>query len=177
MEKTLDLKNFNFECVRCGNCCYNILRKMESGSYGYNFQGNFTYEPQVSATIPFSEIPELRKNLFNNYNVELRVLPEFVLFMRDINVGFVYQYKLGVKKKKFCYYYDIRKRECKIYPIRPSTCRSYPLTLNMNNPTFPTIEPTCTGITNEIKKQFPNMKEGEAYNINNNGLILSLIHI
>ena len=171
MERILDLKKFNFECVRCGNCCYNVSRKRESGDYGYNFQGSFTSNPQVSVSIPFSEIPELKKNLSNEYNLELQVHPEFVLFMRDIKVGFIYQYQLGVKKKKYCRYYDIRKRECKIYPIRPSTCRSYPLSLNINNPTFPTIEPTCTGISNELKKQFPNMKEGEAYNFSSDGLI------
>ena len=91
--------------------------------------------------------------------------------MRDFQVGFICQYQLGVKKKKYCRYYDIRKRECKIYPIRPSTCRSYPLTFNINNSTFPTIEPICTGITNEVKKQFPNREDGVTYNINNADLI------
>ncbi len=166
MERILDLKKFNFECVKCGNCCYNVLRKRDSSSYGYNFQGNFTLNPQESVSILYTEIPELKKNLSNNYNLELQVHPEFVFFMRDVKVGFIYQYQLGVKKKKFCRYYDIRKRECKIYPIRPSICRSYPLALNLNDTTFPTIEPTCTGITNEVKKQFPNLKDGVAYNYN-----------
>ncbi len=176
MERILDFKNFNFECVRCGNCCYNILRKIEFGDYGYNFQGNLTYNPQRSLTIPFFEIPELKKNLSNKYNLELQVHPEFVFFMRDFQVGFIYQYQLGVKKKKYCRYYDIRKRQCKIYPVRPSVCRSYPLALNINNSTFPTIDTSCTGITNEIKKQFPNMKEGGTYNFNIEGLIKAFLH-
>ncbi len=82
------------------------MRNTEFGDYGYNFQGNFTYNPQVSVSIPFSEIPELKKNLSNHYNLGLQVHPEFVLFMRNIQVGFIFQYQLGVKKKKYCRYYN-----------------------------------------------------------------------
>ena len=38
------------------------------------------------------------------------------------------------------------------------------------------LEPTCTGITNEIKKQFPNTRDGEAYNYNIDGLIKAFLH-
>ena len=166
MVKCVDLKRFNFECVRCGNCCYNVLRKMESGDHGYNFRGEFRYNPLSSVSILYTEIPELRENLYNHYKMELDIHPQHVFFMKEFPIGFIFQYQLGVKKKKYCRYYDIQKRICKIYPIRPSTCREYPLSMNPNNLTFPSIELTCTGIIKEIKKQFPDLKEGEPSHFN-----------
>ena len=176
MKNYLDLKKLDFKCIKCGNCCYNALRQMGIGVYGYNFRGELTYNPQVSVTIPYTEVPELRENLYNQYNLGLKVYPEYVLFMKDFPVGFIVQYQMGVKKKKFCRYYDIQKRECKIYSIRPSTCRAYPLTANPENPTFPTIESTCKGISKAIEKQFPNMREGEPYQINNFEMIQAFFH-
>ncbi len=41
MANYLDLKKVNFTCRKCGNCCYNILRKVKIDQYGYNFQGKF----------------------------------------------------------------------------------------------------------------------------------------
>ena len=171
MRNDFDLTKINFKCTRCGNCCYNVLRKMEYGYYNYNFQGNFIYNPQVSVAVFYTEIPELKINLKEKYNLELKVHPAYVLFLKDFQVGFIYQYQIGVKKKKFCRYYNIRKRMCKIYPIRPSTCRSYPLIFNTSDPTFPSIESICTGINNEIKKQIPNMREGELIDFSKVGLI------
>jgi len=171
MDKSIDLENYHFECVRCGNCCYNVVRRVESNEYGYNFQGNFVLNPHTSVTIPFTEVPELKKNLSNHFNLELRLYPQYVLFLKEYQVGFIYNYQLGVKKKKFCRYYDIANRLCKIHSIRPSTCRAYPLTLNLDNTAFPTIEGTCTAVNEEIKRQFPSMKAGECFRFNNSGLI------
>ncbi|HEC40613.1 MAG TPA: YkgJ family cysteine cluster protein [bacterium] len=171
MGKIFDISKINFKCTRCGNCCYNVLRKMEHGHYNYDFQGNFVYNPQVSVSVLYTEVPGLEKNLKEKYNLELKVHPAYVLFLKDFQVGFIYEYQVGVKKKKYCRYYDLRKRLCKIYSIRPSSCRSYPLTLNTSNPTFPSIEPICTGIINEINKQNPNMREGDLFNFSKTGLI------
>ncbi|KKM85854.1 hypothetical protein LCGC14_1284870 [marine sediment metagenome] len=171
MVKSFDIAKINFKCTRCGNCCYNVLRKMEYGYYNYDFRGNFIYNPQVSVSVFFTEIPDLEKNLKEKYNLELKVHPAYVLFLKDFQVGFIYQYQVGVKKKKYCQYYDMRKRVCKIYPIRPSTCRSYPLTINTSNLTFPSIEPICTGIMNGINNQIPNMREGDFFNFSQAGLI------
>ena len=139
MVNYLDLKKVNFTCRKCGNCCYNILRKVEIGQYGYNFQGKFTYNPQTSVSISYTEVPELKKNLYNQYILELDIHPGDVFFMKDFSIGFIFDYQLEVKKKKYCRYYDIRERVCTIHPIRPTACRAYPFTVNLNNPTFPTI--------------------------------------
>ncbi len=126
----------------------------------HSFQGKFAYNPQTSVSIHYIEVNELKKDLYNQYNLELDVHPGEVFFMKDYSKGFIFEYHLGVKKKKYCRYYDIRKRVCKIHPIRPTACRSYSLTVNLNNPTFPTIEGTCMEILEEVKKQFPNMRKG-----------------
>lgn len=166
MDNVLDLKKFNFKCVKCGNCCYNILRRTETGEFGYNFRGEFTYNPLTSLTIPYTEVPELKRNLKRHYNLELDIHPQHVFFMKDFSVGFIFQYQVGVKKKKCCRYYDVQNRICKIYPIRPSTCREYPLAVNPSNLTFPSIEATCTGLIREVMRQHSDYKDGEPYHFN-----------
>ncbi len=125
------------------------------------------YNPQTSVSISYTEVPELKKNLYNQYNLELNIHPGDVFFMKDFSIGFIFDYQLGVKKKKYCRYYDIRERVCKIHPIRPTACRVYPLTVNLSNRTFPIIEGACTGILEEVNKQFPNMPKGSGYQVNN----------
>jgi len=144
---------------------------VELNQYGYNFQGKFTYNPQTSVSVSNTEISEMKETLYNQYNLELDYHPGEVFFMKDFSIGFIIDYQLGVKKKKYCKYYDIHERACKIHPIRPAACRTYPLIVNLNNPIFPTIEGTCNFIIEELRKQFPNQRNGSGYQINNFELI------
>ena len=190
----LDLSNFHFNCLLCGNCCYNVLRKVETTDYAYDYRGNFTQNPELSVAIPYTELPKLKINIRQLYNLNLRVHPQEVFFMKDFPVGFIYMYQMGVRKKKFCIFYDIRQRKCKIYSVRPSACRSFPLIFNPLNISLPTIEGACTGIENEFRRQFPAMKVGQVFEIDNtelarafldefllfildNEFMLSLIHL
>lgn len=72
-------------------------------------------------------------------------------------------------------FYDIRQRKCKIYSVRPFTCRSFPLIFNPDNISFPTIEWACTGIENEVRKQFPAMKDRQVFQIDNIELARSFL--
>lgn len=171
----LDLKNFHFKCLLCGNCCYNVLHKVETTEYAYDYQGNLTQNPELSVAIPYTELPTLKRNIHLQYNLDLRVHPQEAFFMKDFRVGFIYMYQMGVKKKKFCMFYDIHQRKCKIYSARPSACRSYPLIFNPDNISLPTIEWACTGIENEIRRQFPAMKDGQVFEIDNIELASSFL--
>ena len=163
----LDLSNFHFTCSLCGDCCYNVVRKVETTSYAYDCQGKLTQNPEISVTIPYTELPTLKTNIRQLYNLDLRVYPQEVFFLKDYPIGFIYMYHLGVKKRKYCIFYDIHQRKCKIYSARPSACRIFPLVFNPDNINFPTIEWACTGIENEFKRQFPALKVGQAFEINN----------
>jgi len=165
--RQLDFKKFNFKCLLCGNCCYNVLRKVKTTDYAYDYHSNFTQNPEISVAIPYTELPKLKINIRQQYNLDLRVHPQGVFFMKDFPVGFIYLYQMGVKKKKYCMFYDIRQRKCKIYSVRPSTCRSFPLIFNPRNISFPSIEWACTEIENEVRKQFPTMKDKQVFQLDN----------
>jgi len=160
MIHSVDISEQKFNCFKCGNCCYNILREQDTGEYGYNFQGELVLNPKASVTILYNEKYELEQNLLN-YGLKARFYPETVFFMKDYPYGFVYSYQLGVIKKKYCMFYDLSKRECKIYPIRPIICRSYPLGCNAFKGLNLLPEATCTGVIEMINHVDPYVKKGE----------------
>jgi len=86
-----------------------------------------------------------------------------VMFLKDFPVGFIYNYQLGVKKKKFCHYYNIEKRICKIYEKRPAICKYYPLNFSYNNFRIPRVNDNCTVIKRHLKKKIPTLKEGQKF--------------
>lgn len=102
MIHSVDISDQKFVCLKCGNCCYNILREKYSGDYAYNFQGELLLNPKTSVTILYNEKYELEQNLLN-YDLKARFYPETVFFMKDYPYGFIYSYQLGVKKKKYCF--------------------------------------------------------------------------
>lgn len=160
MLHSIDISEQRFNCLKCGNCCYSVLREHDTGEYGYNFRGELVLNPATSLTILYNEKYELEQNLLH-YDLKARFYPEMVFFMKDYPYGFVYSYQLGVKKKKYCMFYDLSKRECKIYPIRPVICRSYPLGCNAFEGSNLLPEATCTGVKNMIHQIDPGVIEGE----------------
>lgn len=99
-----------------------------------------------------------------------------VLFLKDYPIGFIYDYQLGVKKNKFCHYYDTKNRKCKIYEKKPAVCSYYPLMFSDNNPRIPGVNFSCTIIKEELEKKFPDLREGDpiAQNIEYDDLLLTL---
>ena len=110
--RLLDLRKFNFKCLLCGNSYYNVLRKVETTDYFYDYRGNFTQNPEISVAIPYTELPKLKIDIRQQYNLDLRVHPQDVCFMKDFRVGFIYMYQMGVKKKKYCMFYE---KKVKLY--------------------------------------------------------------
>lgn len=72
----LDLRNFHFTCSLCGKCCSNVLRTMETEVYAYNYQGHFTQKPEISVTIPYTELSTLKENIRRQYELDLKVYPQ-----------------------------------------------------------------------------------------------------
>lgn len=71
---------------------------------------------------------------------------------------------MGVKKKKYCMFYELEKRRCKIYPIRPITCKTYPLTMKYYNlDVIPVIDggyrTVIDAIQHEDLKEYMNPKK------------------
>ena len=160
MIHSVDISDQKFKCFRCGNCCYNVLREHDTGAYGYNFRGELVLNPKTSLTILHNEKYELKQNLLK-IDLHARFYPEIVFFMEKYPYGFIYSYQLGVKKNKYCMFYDLSKRECKIYPIRPAVCRTYPLGRNSFDGSNILPEATCTGVIEMINQIDPYIKEGE----------------
>jgi len=160
MIHSVDISDQKFICLKCGNCCYNVLRENDHGGYAYNFQGELLLNPKTSVTILYNEKYELEQNLLN-YDLKARFYPETVFFMKDYPYGFIYSYQLGVKKKKYCMFYDLSKRECKIYPIRPAVCRSDPLGCNAFKGLNLLPEATCMGVIEMLHHVDSSIQEGE----------------
>lgn len=157
---SVDISGQKFHCLKCGICCYNVLREETIDDYGFNFRGEWVRNPKSSLVILYNEKFELEQNLIN-YDLQARFYPQVVFFMKDYPVGFIYSYQLGVKKKKYCMFYDLSKLECKIYPIRPMICRVYPLGPNSFNGLNFLPEGTCLGATEMIRLVDSSFKEGE----------------
>lgn len=79
MIHSVDISEQKFNCFKCGNCCYNVLREHNTGEYGYNFQGELVLNPRASLTILNNEKYELEKNLLN-YDLQARFYPCTVFF-------------------------------------------------------------------------------------------------
>ena len=160
MLHSVDISDQKFKCLKCGDCCYNVLREHNTGEYGYNFRGELVLNPTTSLTILYNEKLDLELRLIN-YDLPARFYPELVFFMKDYPYGFVYSYQLGVKKKKYCILYDLSKRECKVYPVRPVICRTYPLGCNAFEGSNLLPEATCTGVIEMVHQVDPSIREGE----------------
>lgn len=159
---SINLNNYLFKCVGCGNCCYKAVVKSEFNplynTYFYDYRGYLSLDPKTSTTIHYLEKPVIESGIKKRYNLNPKFIPFRVLFLRDFPVGFIYDYQLGVKKGKYCMFYDIKKRNCKIYLLRPVVCKSYPLVVTPFVDHMPTIHLNCTAIENELKKSIPNIK-------------------
>lgn len=152
------MKDFNFKCEKCGNCCYNIIT--DGGEYPrfcYNYEGIFEINPKTSVIVHYKEKPGIEKYIISNTNLKPKFMPMHLLFLRDYPIGFIYEYQLGVKKNRFCHYYYNKNRKCKIYEKRPAVCSYYPLRFSENNPRMPGVNLNCS----DIKKELPNLKKGD----------------
>lgn len=167
----VNLKNYKFKCISCGNCCYNIVEKLNFNQlykiYLYDYQGILSKEPKTSVTVHYLEKPRIESAIKERFNLKPKFFPFRVLFLRDFPIGFIYDYQLGVKKKKYCMFYDLKKRNCKIYPVRPTVCRSFPLKINPFDDEKPIINLNCTAIETELKKYVPNIEKLENIFFNN----------
>lgn len=155
------MKDFNFKCEKCGNCCYTIIAEAEYPIFCYNYEGIFENKPKTSVIVHYKEKPEIENYIISNTNLKPKFLPMHLLFLRYYSIGFIYEYQLGVKKNRFCHYYSKKNRKCKIYEKRPAVCSYYPLMFSENNPRIPCVNLSCSVIKKELKKEFPNLKEGD----------------
>lgn len=161
--KNLYFSKFQFKCTLCGDCCYNALVKSKLNIYSYNYNGKFVFNPRTSITVNYNEKPQLEKNLKQKYNLSPRLYPYLVFFLKDFPFGFIYEYQIGVKKNKFCMFYNINTRKCKIFPIRPAVCKYHPLVFNPDKLKIPKFEVECTAILNNLLKK--NLKEGDKFKL------------
>ena len=59
--KTLEITNYKFKCLKCGNCCYRavIPYHLRQSIYSYNFRGEFVLNPSTSVSVHHLEKPPL----------------------------------------------------------------------------------------------------------------------
>ena len=63
-----------------------------------------------------SQLPKLKSNIRQQYNLDLSVYPQGVFFMKDFPVGFIFMYQMGVSMPSLRIYFDVAlKDEVKIY--------------------------------------------------------------
>ena len=67
-----------FECLRCGDCCINVLNQKED-AYGFNTDKEYVKNPAISTTIPYFERPMLFKKIKKKYDINPVFLPSFVI--------------------------------------------------------------------------------------------------
>jgi len=157
----ISYKNYRFECLKCGTCCYNMLVQSNIPWSGYNYKGEFVYNPTTSIIVHYLEKSDIENTIKNKYSFQLKFHPYNVFFLKEHKVGFIYDYQIGVKKNKFCHYYNRNERKCKIYSIRPAICRYYPLTLNLENLKNPRPDKLCPLIQKKIDEDCPKIQYGD----------------
>ena len=155
------MKDFNFKCEKCGNCCYNIITEGKNPEFCYNYEGIFEIKPKTSVIVHYKEKPGIENYIISNTNLKPKFIPMHILFLRDYPIGFIYEYQLGVKKNRFCHYYNKKNQKCKIYEKRPAVCSYHPLIFSENDPRVPNVNHSCSVIEKELKKKIPNLKKGD----------------
>jgi len=140
--------------MKCGNCCKNILVKKQIPNPSYNYNGRFKFNPATSLIVNYQEKHKIEKYLKNSSNLEFKIYPMEAFFMKDFPIGFIYEYQLGIKEKKYCFYYDIENKKCKIYPYRPAVCKYFPLKASQKPNKMPEIATKCHSIKQFVEKEF-----------------------
>lgn len=158
--KKINLEKYNFECIKCGDCCYQVVQpfQMMKSIYSYDIKGNLVLNPYTSVSVHFLEKPPLERKIQEEFNLNSRFYPQIVFFLKDFPIGFINSYQIGVKKKKFCMFYDLKERKCKIYSIRPAVCRYFPLHPSYDDLTVPRMKLLCKALLNELNNQFSTVK-------------------
>lgn len=151
METIIDFSQFKFECLKCGKCCSNRVKKQKVQNYAYDFRGNFTYNPVTSIDIPYFEKQSLERKIFLKLGHKPRIVPLEAFFLKTFPIGFVFGYQFRVNGSHECFYLDLNSKKCKIYDVRPLSCRYYPLYFNIKDISDPLHHLECNNFDNKIK--------------------------
>ena len=163
----IDFARYKFNCLRCGKCCSNVVKKQKINAYGYDCFGKLSYNPKISMDIPYFEIPKLKVHLLSLEKENPIVHPLDVFFLKEKSVGFIFGYQLAVKNDKMCYFYDSANKRCEIYQDRPNSCRYYPLSYNPENLSKPIPHGICQAFMDEIARKCPSIQEGTSLRFSN----------
>jgi len=139
-----------FECINCGYCCEEVLRKKEDG-FAFDFNGNYVKHPYISVSVPHFEAPFFLKRVKERYQIDVKLIPSFAHFLRTHKVGFISNYQLPVKEDKSCIFFDKLEKKCNIYEAKPTSCEIFPLTaVNNDGCLNDTLDSKCKGIIDII---------------------------
>ena len=152
--KQVSFNKYKFYCNRCGDCCYDVLVKRQIPVPLYDHTGRFKFNPNTSAIVNYHEKPDIEKFIKNKTNFNVNIKPMEVFFFKDFQIGFIYEYQMGVEDKQNCYYYDKKNRRCNIYLHRPAVCKYFPLQIANQNFHIPKPSTDCPLIRIYIDNQY-----------------------
>jgi len=122
-EKKDEIKEFRFECTRCGNCCTDK-----------NTLVNVTYldilRIKKGLNLTLEEVIEiLGFYIFDEESTE-EDRKKMVISPILTEKGLAH---IGILKKSSgaCYFYDENNKGCKIYKLRPMFCRTFPFSFKI----------------------------------------------
>ena len=113
-------ENFNFKCIRCGNCCN---------------------DPNTIVNLSYSDLLRIKEGLDLDLNELLEIVGFYIfneyldenakkrLVTPPIKTERGNSY-IGLLKDKIgkCIFYDSINKKCKIYRLRPNFCQTFPFT-------------------------------------------------
>lgn len=165
--KFLDLSRYKFECLNCGKCCTHAIRDGGDTFYYYDYRGNLTRSSKISVSIYYLEMPFIKSWIKVHVDLDPKIIPQHVSFLRDYKVGFIDQYQFKITSGTMCPYYNSKQKRCTIYPARPSICKTYPVTINHQDMQSTSVQGFCGTIMKEIWRQYPETKVGDPCFIEN----------
>jgi len=123
MVQKKEIKEFRFECTRCGNCCTDK-----------NTLVNITYSDILriknGLNLSLEEILEILGFYIFDKTPTEEEIRKMVVPPIETERGLAFT---GLKKKSSgkCYFYDDKGKNCLIYKIRPMFCRTFPFTFRI----------------------------------------------
>lgn len=123
MVQKKEIKEFRFECTRCGNCCTDK-----------NTFVNITYSDILriknGLNLSLEEILEILGFYIFDKTPTEEEIRKMVVPPIETERGLAFT---GLKKNSSgkCYFYDDKGKNCLIYKIRPMFCRTFPFTFRI----------------------------------------------
>ena len=141
----IDFENYEFSCIKCGDCCKKIITKAQrdisSGWYEFDYRGKLVKDPIVSINVfPFE------KDILTRHSI--KILPNITLFVKGGPIAFNVSYQIKVNNEKDCIFYDSKGKACMIYSIRPIACYCFPAVYNY--PSTFILDHGCTSFRNKL---------------------------